>query len=655
MIKLFINSTEVQDFDWKDFTVNINRDRDNRVVKITTPQKLTFSGDAYAILNNLLEDSGWCASATVEIQKSCGGGYKTIIEGLIFLTDCEFNKQRCEVDVSMTDNSFYAKVFNNTPVEYYTATELTKNRIQTTAATPININFFYPPDGTYNYGFTHLGTRKCFDFKEVLTKLVKFISDDDLSVVSTWYDNLPDNEKLCIVTGRELRLANGLFHDFRINYGDLTGDVFKFFNLWTSFDGQTLSAEQVDYYFNSTSNFTLDHVKDVKHSALQAEYYSTVKFGTFNATDTAQSFPIQRYTTFEEESYYIDGTCNIINELDLVGEIFICDTNVIEDVLVNDNTSFDDELFLIRYDSSNNNAVATYYSTTTKYFYNELMLNEQVAQRYTFNGALYAMIDSVSDRFRASFPSGTSGIQVGSVGGVPYDFYTFNSWAVKFDFPDFSDDSTAPNYDTDNRFNTSTNVYTAPEDGMYTFSVTLNVNWTSFTFSGTTYYSPWFVIERSVQGDYKEKFTDASGVELIFEGNYAYGYPMYCTLTTYLEAGETVTPKFQTLNEDGYEGDVTYGSWSASGECVFECLSAPAAGGEYKSSGLSDFKTSLFTFEQKLTDQQVTDLLTNTNQAFTFNEDGVLNKKVWIDDITINIKDNFANIQAVSDITNSGE
>ena len=85
-----------------------------------------------------------------------------------------------------------------------------------------------------------------------------------------------------------------------------------------------------------------------------------------------------------------------------------------------------------------------------------------------------------------------------------------------------------------------------------------------------------------------------------------------------------------------------------------ECLTSPASGGTYSISDLTLFKSSLFNFEKKLSQQQVDDLLETPYKAFNFNQDGTTNKKVWANEISINLKDNVASIEAISDIENSG-
>ena len=675
MIKLFINGTECKDFDWKDFSININRDRDNRIVRVTMPQKTTLRGDAYAVVRSAFSESGWCATLPVVIQKSCGGGYKDLVNGLIFLNDCEFRTQMCEVDVPIRDDSFYSKLFNNSKIEYYTASAFSKNREPLAVPTPIDIEFFYPPSGAYNSGFVNSGTRKCYDWGDLMTYMMKFVSDDTFTFVSDWYDALPSTKRLAIVTAKELRLASGVYKDFRISLKDLTSDIFKHFNLWTHFNGYNYHVEEREYYYASTSQFNLGNVKSVTQLALQEEYFSNVKVGTYNATNTLdETFAVLRYFTFIEENYYVEGVCNINNELNLLGEKFICDSNLIEQLLVNNIDDFDDDLFLVEYDTSTMKATKTYNIGDATYYYNDSLLNSSVLERYSFNGGLYAVTNETSDRFNAAFPSDTvpaiidTGAGTVVVNGVPttmifdFAFDVYPDPLTSYAFPVFSNDSVLPYYDTDNRFNNATNVYTAPISGFYTFQINWKASITSAT--GTlqahvAYYWLLMVLTRSTQGDVTTYFTTANGVVPEINTFVNTAHDLYGTITTYLEAGETVTPKYKTQRIPPNPYDVFYeyndivGNWVAWADSTFACVMSPDAGGEYKASDLTSFKSSLFRFDQKLTDSQVTALLDSPGNAFTFDEGDGIEKKVWINDITINIKDNFASIEAISDIANS--
>lgn len=654
MIKLFIDGSEVQDFDWQNFSINIRRDRENRIVHVTMPQTTTFTGDAYQIIRNAFIENGWCLTLPVIIQKSCGNGYETIIEGLIFINDCEFMPQRCEVNVPIRDNSYYAKIYNNEEIELQPDSDVSKNGVTITACTAIDLDMFRPSTGAYNSGFAHAGTRKAYDLFDVLQNQIAFITDGDIGTISSWYSGLDTDKRIAIVTGYELRNADATKHVPALSHRDTFTDVAKLFNLWRSISGTDVIIEEFDYYYNDTELFTLPDIKDYKQSALIEEYYSNISAGSFKHGDNL-SFPATQYLSFKEEIYGVQGTCNIDRRLELKCNTFITDTNVIEDVLMNDNDSYDEDLFLIQYTSTNSKATRTDIDGISGYIYNNEMLNGEVVNRYTFNGSVFTVVNNLEDRFRAAYFSAdgddfSNGDELFTTLDVLLstpDINTYTSLMI------FNDETTSPNFDTNNRFNNATNVYTANTAGYYSFEMSFDMN---ITISSTNPYQPfpsetwvkfYLVVDRSVADSFVvDEFSSG-----ILNGAFYYAELDHSAIfkwTTYLNSGETMTVNkfhFYHFNADNqtlitsleylYPLTNSYLKCTASISTVF---GVPLT-----------FKSSLFSFESKLTNQQVKDLLNNPSNSFVFD----VEKKVWVNDITIQLKDNFATIEAISDLDNT--
>lgn len=661
MIKLFIDSTECKDFDWQNFSINIRRDRENRIINITMPQTNTFRGDAYAIIRDAFIRDGWCATLPVTIQKACDSGYENIIEGLIFLNDCEFRTQRCEVDVPIRDNSYYAKIYNNEAIEIQPDSDESKNGASITKCTPIDLDLFKPSTGAYNSGFAHAGTRKAYDLFDVLKHQIAFITDGEVTLSSSWYSGLDTDKRIAIIRGYELRNGDASKSIPAISHRETFKDIARLFNLWRTININTSSAiiETADYFYNETKLFSIEHVKDCTQSALLEEYYSNIIAGSFMDGDIL-SFPATEYLSFKEEKYGVQGTCNIDRSLRLKCDKFITDTNIIEDVLINDNDEYDDELFLIQYTSTNSKATKTDIDGISGYIYNNEMLNGTVVGRYTLVGSTFTIINNLEDKFRASYVS-TDGDDFS-----PGD-ELFTVLPVTLTAPDpsfytalmiFNDDSTSPNFDNNNRFNNATNVYTANNAGNYSFEISFTFNTEIesinpyITEPTLSYVKSYLIIDRSVGGTFTvDEFSEGILNGWFYGDNDLYHTAVY-KWTTYLNAGETMTVDkffFYHSNAENIPLNTNLSYLYPITNSYLKCTSATSAVfGDAKT-----FKSSIFKFDQKLTADQVKLLLNNPGHSFTFTELDDVEKKVWVNDITIQLKDNFATIEAISDLQNT--
>jgi hypothetical protein len=92
--------------------------------------------------------------------------------------------------------------------------------------------------------------------------------------------------------------------------------------------------------------------------------------------------PDARFLGFKKEKYYIAGQCNMDRSLNLVND-FIIDSNVIEDILDNQNDSFADTVVLIQSDlPTNNRATQNTNTAGTGRVYNLEFSNFQKSLNY---------------------------------------------------------------------------------------------------------------------------------------------------------------------------------------------------------------------------------------------------------------------------------
>ena len=666
MFKFTINNTEVTQgiANWQDLKISIKRDVSNRIVRVEMPQEMTFTGEAYEIINNVYNTDGYFGIIPIEISKEIStnsDSYKNFFNGLIFINECEFNDEMNEVIVPIRDNSFVSRINNNSNIEVWTASDSTKNGETLTPPNTKTISFYNQTTGIVNGGFANAGDRTGYDWFDLAKNLIMSITDLGITdVTSTWYSGLPDNEKLFVVIGNELKNPTHLAYDFFIKYNTFVTEVLKAFNLYIAINGTTVIIEQESYFFNTESIFEYEKVSKVTRSFLQNSFYSDIIIGSTNAL-VAGTFPDSTALTFKVEKYYLSGKSNINNTLDLQFSEFQISANQIENILLTGNDSDDDKIFLVQYELSTLDSVKNSLSPINGYFYNVILTNIEIISRYNFSNNLNNKLFEFVDKFTATasqayYFNGTlypNQVILGEVGVVEPPFSQPFQPIVSF-----LDESTPPNFDSGGNFDRVLNVYTAPATGLYSFNfnikLLITIKYLTLPQGGRPT-SDWMTqlylrIVHSVTGTswllLKNVVTDLEGI--LESGRYT----MEGTLSdVIMEAGDTIS--FQEMD---YGQNYPYNPFFRINHTinyeegsVAKCISNPNSGGEYLPANKDIFKASLFTFEKKMTQVQVNDLLETPYKAFTIN-----NKKMWANEISINLLDNTANIEAISDIENSG-
>src|SRR3990167_10173542 len=102
--------------------------------------------------------------------------------------------------------------------------------------------------------------------------------------------------------------------------------------------GSVVVIEKASDQYTSATVLTLELQKDIHQTVEQDRLYTKVKFGSLSDQPSAglYSFPQIPFFTHQQEEYHSSSNCNHGDqELDLVTK-FVTDSNVIEDIIVND-------------------------------------------------------------------------------------------------------------------------------------------------------------------------------------------------------------------------------------------------------------------------------------------------------------------------------
>lgn len=468
--------------DFDRFETELARDLNEHIISEKFRLTVTFYGGAYDYLRGLYDADGYCAEVEVEARQRCGDESHIVLQGIIMLSDCEWNLTRCTVEASVVDRSVGTVLKDNRKVPVSPLADKSKNNASITAVTPLALTMFKAADGT-----DLVGTRRAFDWYDCIEHALAYISDGTLGVVSDWYAALPDTERLAIANGAELRVSG--FHQKRLEYSfdDLFDEVAKRYNLWihpeTSGGSPVLRIEPESYFLPLTTEaFSMFAIPDLKRSIDMDRLYATVRVGNDGAVkevSTGHPLPYIPMLGFVAEAFHFSGVCNTDEELDLVGD-WNADTNAIKDIVEGGVTDYDDDWFLIQYTATTSKPTQGQYFNigAAPYLYNEALLNSAILARYPLPSAVGANYGTgfddsfLAQRTYATNAGETSGAQASDVDAIGTNY---GPYSMRFD-----NDYTAPGFDTNNTWGNGTaqgnpvsladSRFTATGTGYYTFT-----------------------------------------------------------------------------------------------------------------------------------------------------------------------------------------
>lgn len=485
---------------WQDMTDHIQRVDEVKGLFVTVDLTLKLFGTGYDILFTSYGNS-YCGSHDITIQESCDDGvsYTDIYHGIIFISDCVFDYNNCTVDAKVQDNSFYAKINNNKSIKTYVEVGKSKNGVVFTGGHNYR---FYPFDPCTAAGVTWIATyqRHAVSVYECFRCLVAFMTDDTIDFDSSFFKPGGEADGFCITDGIHLSSTNVNEYSYirnirKMSFLDLFTEMNKKFNLGMMIDNSgtrpKLLIEKASYFKNSTSVLTMNNINGMKASVDIEHLYSQVHIGsdTFEGTGCAagglafeEDTP---FITYKDESYFVLGTCNIDNTLDLFSSWQI-DSNKIQDCVVNGSELYDDDHFIIETtynypgislcvqgDPFNFGSLTPPVDTR---FYNPSLLNSAVCQNY-FDSIPNSIAQTLADPNDECYINRTQTDTLAPAYGVP---------STTYQPVVFNDKTTLPFNDPGGNFNLAAGRYTATTiGGIYRFECTFNMaTYTSYGFNG---------------------------------------------------------------------------------------------------------------------------------------------------------------------------
>lgn len=402
----------------KNFRLNVRYNPDERtILNDTNTAVLRFVGDAYDYLYKSMLKDGYNGVHSINLQvRLSTGTFSTIFTGNLFVSDCEFDLERSICETQIMDAGYNSYIRNNRELEPNITYAYTKNGTAMSSAylpTEDTVELINPPSNTVPATGINVGTgtsRTFYRVETVLAFLVYHISDLKLAFSSSYFENIYNTEgtRFGLVTGKMLR-TNTSDEISRISFKDLWEDLANVFNMImtvsTATGTATVKCEHRDYFYNSKVAVDIKNTRAVKRSFMQDLLYSNIEFGSAASITDGSAGALTYIPPFDfgSDSYHITGVGNIDNDLRANCTKLITDSNIIEDVITNDNDGYDDQWFLIAYNGDTLEAWTTQSEIFQDgaYYYNGEFTNYAVMQRYTVQGAAVKSVGTPDGDFQA--------------------------------------------------------------------------------------------------------------------------------------------------------------------------------------------------------------------------------------------------------------
>ncbi len=647
-----------------DFITNIKRDESLKGIFISKDISLTFRGSGYTYLKTNFDALGHCVEVQVRIEKLENANWIYFYEGVIFLTDVQWQDFNKQASVKVTERSYSARIFNNKSIGVIPTSTVSKNLFTTITDAPVyQMGLFDPSVGT------KIGTYcRVLRVDEVLNNMVQWMSDGEMDLLSDYFTdtayanfNIGSYTKgvLLLTTGYAIRRAG---NSTGISAAEFSQNMktLSFNSLFSSLDKQfkirlsvvqntsprQLQIEQEPYFRTGTNIIKLTDVEEVKTKTAVERLYNRVKFGSNEVLNVASvDFPESiRFVGFNQEEYYVLGQCNIDNTLDLETEI-VTSSNVIQYVIDNpSDTQYDEKWFLIhatetpyltsgfQFDAISTNWLG---AASPYYYYNEILTNAYVANRY-----LGGVPNSIATSLVAqdnSFDSRSGQYQGSPVVGTA----TFEPYVFDIEVSD-------PN----GNYNNATYEYTAPVSGQYSFSVSLPLIFDN-------QYPANGVPNSSNQVDIYLVVYDSGGfaggtiiqTRTIFSqvvvAPHNTQYDVSVSGSVSLTGGEKVVVRVDLENWKATALGI--GTFvRVKGLAVFACTATADGGGIYNQYDPSLYPVLTHEMEYLLTDRQIRFIEAGVTGQISFAVNGEVVKSGWIETIKHNHKTGKSSIKLMS-------
>lgn len=351
---------------------------------------LTFTGNAYSYICSKTS-SGLCENVKIEIFSQG----ELFYSGSILAYANRVNITKRTIECPIKDTSWSEILRNRTKQEVWLRSERTINCEPMTRLF-YKLVTFSDPSGTFYAGY-----RLGFNVLDVLDFLAKFLTDNQVSVVSNYlqtveygiYKSAVLNDNTVTAPGFVTFLTDEQIWpiiSFDYLFEELRKKEALYIGVEQTMSGIQLRIEPESYFFDSNIVYSNDAIPyDTNLSTDVERLLSIVKVGQEDTElpedilPGAVPLPERRFFTWQEDVF---NSCSCEsdkdNELNLVSDIII-DGNQIWDALTGGD--YGDRLFLIHTNFSTipfSNAIVTLNPNNGFYYYNDRLRNPNVLPRW---------------------------------------------------------------------------------------------------------------------------------------------------------------------------------------------------------------------------------------------------------------------------------
>lgn len=327
-------------------------DEDARGLLFDFEGEITFTGDTYRFLQQRFKtDYDNPVPLNIVAYNPHSGNYETVVNGLIFTSDCEFNLYEKTVSCQIVDRGFFAKIRNNVNIGFSLGapdSKLGEDISSSFSITDLRAVLFMN-SATPAVGVNPSFFRKSMTAFDALSYLVAAMSDGEISFVSNYLTPVVGQETPHILSGRQLR-GDTIDIGPVLSWSELFGDLSKLYNLAFAVEeynvGQwRIRVEPIEYFRQTQSIQLFDVEFGVKESIETNLLYASAIAGSaetredFDRPQTAIGLVVSGGTwnyipktpfVFQwQEDYYFQYNSNVDSEWNLRCESLITHSNII--------------------------------------------------------------------------------------------------------------------------------------------------------------------------------------------------------------------------------------------------------------------------------------------------------------------------------------
>jgi hypothetical protein len=327
-------------------------DEDARGLLFDFEGEITFTGNTYRFLQQRFrEDYDNPVPLNIVAYNPHSGAFETVVNGLVFTSDCEFNLYEKTVSCQIVDRGFFAKIRNNVNIGFSLGSPDSKLGVDISSLFSLTdlraVLLMNSPTPTV--GVNPSFFRRSMTAFDALAYLVATMSDGEVGFVSNYLTPVVGQETPHILSGRQLR---GDIIDIGpvVSWNELFGDLSKLYNLAFAIEeynvGQwRIRVEPIDYFRQSQSIQLFDVEAGVTESIDTSMLYASAIAGSsetredFDTPQTAIGLVISGGTwnympktpfIFQwQEDYYFQYKSNVDSEWDLRCSVLITHSNII--------------------------------------------------------------------------------------------------------------------------------------------------------------------------------------------------------------------------------------------------------------------------------------------------------------------------------------